>query len=785
MSWLNEINPDALSVTPDAAARGPRVGFLESFEVGYNAQVRASAMYGIEKAMYEQDLGQINAMRRAGIEDIPALSDDATRFLGRGAFSADYIDVARYYQDGSGNDPNVSQSLREYDAKIEELKKRYPDLALRNSRELWGNVREQAQMYEKRAATDRTSFMGTVGSLVGGMVGGLNVEADPLNFATLPIAGGLSVLRRMAIQGGGQGAAETINQLTGVQEERRLLGLDYGVRDAITRIGAAAIGGAAFQGAGEAVAAAVKGAGRRWFRPEPGTPAPPTPSAPIQRPPLATGRPDLGPTMPADEGAAATRLIERPGAATETVHDLSPTSLTRLGKQRTILDLDYVTARLDDWNGEFPYNLGPKTDTAIAPPRNDFTAKEPNIFERSVQNATIDDLARQIDPATFGYYDKYAKDNEAYRKWLAESEAVEAGPREARLGAIDDAVLDLQTKQENVGGMKRKTYQRQIDQLKAERQKIVEAGVTNDTLERKQIRRAIARNDEKMRDLAPVVSRAYARARKKWTNTEKEREAINRMIREGRTELRDTSFDSVVEALPRTIYDDAPILKQSAKYEAEMPKNYDAADMAGKIVSEQAKITDEALEATRTKIVELVGDSADTKPKKPTEDLSTDIATYTGPTVPAIKVGGKLFTGKRHSDALEKAIRHFGSDSEEIAAFEALDDPLSAMGLIVGKKDREAIKERRGTFRPGISGDDGKGIAGKIDELKAKIDSEPTNTEISIPGISEKLHLDEDTIVVPHAEGTGGKTMTIREFLREQRDAEEDLQAVNSCSLTR
>ena len=69
MTWFNNVNRDAQSVTPDQAATGPKVGFLEAFNTAYEAQTRAAPQFGIEYHMSELDNQQTKALRDAGVAD--------------------------------------------------------------------------------------------------------------------------------------------------------------------------------------------------------------------------------------------------------------------------------------------------------------------------------------------------------------------------------------------------------------------------------------------------------------------------------------------------------------------------------------------------------------------------------------------------------------------------------------------------------------------------------------------------------------------------------------------
>lgn len=763
MNWFVQENKDAYTVSPDAAATGPRVGFLDAFETGYNLQVRTSAMYGIEKAMYEQDLEQTQAMRRAGIEDVPSLSEDAVKFFGSGAFSGTYLDTARFYE--NGGDPEIAQTLADYDRKVSELQKRYPELRLRTSRDMWDETKTKAQEYERRSSTARNTWGGTAGEIVGGMVGAFNPESDPWNLLTAPFgAAGRTILTRTLGQGAVQGVIETVNQITGVQEERKLLGLDSGFADALTRIGGAAAGGAALQGVGEALGWGA----RRFFRNAPADPVPTTP-VPVRQPDpaeIAVARQVPEGVIPVDEAIGAAVLRERSLSYMDYLREVSPFGTSRIGKHHTTLELDYVTNRLNDWNaGEFPFNIGPKTDTFSTLSRSDYTAPTPTIFERVADTTAIDDMARRIDPATFRIYDKYAADSQSYRKWIEDNKAPRDALVENKLRQIDDAIYDLQEKQARSGAMKSKKYGQQIADLRQQREAAKAEMVKEDTLETAQIRRAIMRNDEKMRDLAPAVSRAYARARGKWDNTSEDRAAIKAMIREGRTNFvePDAQATRVAEVLPRTLYDDAPILKQDYVIKEKMPKDADAADVATAILKANREAMETAMESFRAEVQNIAKmlDDADGKPLKPEPPAAGTTRVYYGAADNDWKpeAGAGLWT----TPNIEYAKNYRRGKNENVVWYvDVPNDRLEALGV---------KNEVNGYLQNAKLPDEFVSQARRLD-----------GKDVQLLGTDTRLSLD-DKIVIPHEEGTGGREITLRELLREQRDIEEDLKAVQSCSI--
>lgn len=670
MSFLSEASKDATSVAPEQASTGPRVGFLESWAVAWEEQTRAAAMYGIENQMWQLDNEQTRAMRNAGIEDVPILSPDSIGFWadnmpGPAAGVERYLDVARYYVDGG--EPGFATELQEYDQRINDLREKYPDLNLQTSREMWERVQSEAQRYEQQAINNRRTFGGEVGAFIGGSLASLNPNTDPLNFVTLGVGGiGKSVVGRIATQAGAQGVIEGINQITGVQEQRRLLGVDYGLGDAVSRVAGAAIGGAAIQGVGEAVGFGL----RRWFRSTPNDVAqPPTPEV-LNRPALPDTSLVPPRAIPADENLAAAKLTRQPETYVDYLHEQSPLSVTRAGRARTVLDLDYMTTRLDEWGGERPWEIAPKTDTAITTPRGDFTAM-PDMT-RFVEKAQIDEIARRVDPDTFRRYDELAQRKQTYRRWLDELAETRDADIQTRIDAVDAKIYELAAKADETGGKRAAKLRKDIAALEAEKAQIVRESAKVETPDMARVRRSLMQDDIKMRDLAPLVSRAYARAQKKWTNTAADREALVSMMREGRTDYRvdpqaQRVADSLPEAIPQTLADRAPILRQADKVSGKVPRDADAGDIARAIVAENAKVLDEALDVYRASLDGLIG------------------------------------------------------------------------------------AEKKG--------------------------------EIEISGQTYKLNLDKDKLFVPNEDGTGGREITVRQLLEENKMDEYEIEAVGTCSL--
>lgn len=622
MSFFSEQNDDATSIEVSAAATGPLVGFLDAFEVSYNSQVRGAAMYGIEKAFNDEAIAQTEALRKAGVENIPNLSESAVGFFGWGSFDNDYLDIAKFYQGQEINDEMRNQ-IASYDTRIEELRKEFPDLQLKTSREMWDGIKSTAQQYERRASTDRNTLMGTVGSFIGGMAGAFNVESDPWNVATIGVGGvGRSVGTRIAGQAGAQGLIEGVNQVLGVQEQRELLGLEHGLADAAMRVGGAAIGGAVLQGVGEGLAFGV----RRWFLPDKADPAPAIDTVPVSR---AEPLPDTSMVppgaIPADEGLAAAKLIRQPDSIVDYAVARSPFGVAPASKARTVLDMDYVATRLNEWTSERPWELSPRTETALPTrPANDFTAPD---FKRFVDRAGVDGLAREIDPATFRVYDQLAARKQTLKRWIDEIEATREDKVAARLQEVDSQLYALQQRAIEAGGKRVAKIRKDMDALRSTKREILEQLGDGQAPGVRRVREDLIRTDEKMRDLAPVVSRAYARAQSKWTNTAAEREAIHQMMAEGGSRLPAiTEQDArVLDAVAKQLTDEAPILQQAYRVEARMKPDADAADYASAILADNAKVLDEQIDIFRASIDGLLGETSDGKLRLAGRDYEIDL----------------------------------------------------------------------------------------------------------------------------------------------------------------
>ena len=676
MSFFGETNRDSYSVAPSAAATGPLVGFFESWSVAVDAQMRASSQFGIEYFMQELDWNQTRAMLDAGVEDPPQLILGLEgRRPGEGAVSVAqmmrsdsgyyedfipersgaYLDVARRYA-GEEISPEFEERLQAYDARVLQIRQDRPDLELMTSREMFDRVREDAQAAESRLDGDRRTWGGAFGGFFGGALSSMHPGTDPLNFYSLGIGGaGKTALQRILFQTGAQGVVETINQVTGVQEERQLLGLSHGFADAAQRVAATALGAGALQGVGEVVGAGV----RQWLRDVPTDRAPDITVAEPQREPLALPSPEQF------REEAQTIRLERDGRAyTDILAEQAPLSGIRTAEPRIVADIGDMTRQLEAWDGGAPASLGARTANIALP--GETRAARIGGVQAALDNNRLYQLAKEADPQAFRQYEQLIERRNTYRRWVEELAQGRDRDVQQTMDRIEARLHALEARHKTTQGKTNKLRIRQeMTEVRADREALIAASRTRETRDIAQVRQELVKVDEKMRDIAPLIGRAYSRARGRWGETAQELDAVWASYRSGRAQP-DMPSDAVLpdyDTAMMSLSDRAPILRQSNRVEP----GATSADTARAIVAENAKVIDEALTAYRAEVRRLV-------------DVSED---------------GKL----------------------------------------------------------------------------------------RIEGRGYEFDLDKDTMFVPHEEGTGGREVTLREFLEETRRADDELEAVSTCSI--
>lgn len=626
MSYLNKANEDAKTVAPDQAATGPRVGFFnaESWSAGWNAQVKASAQAGMWAAYADEEDAQIRKLKAAGIENMPRIGFDFE--VGGGVYIDDldygrYKDASRFF--GGSGDEDAGIRLGEYDRRIDELRKTRPDLELATSREMYDRVIEKGREAERIDQNQRRTFGGEVAAIIAGGAASMNPRTDPFNAMTLAAGGvGKTAAMRIATEAGAQGVIEGVNQFTGVQEQREMMGLSSGFADAATRVAGTALVGGVFQGLGEG----LMYAGKRYFKDAEGDAAPPVPDAPAQK-----KEPLMLEYKPAEwEGKAAwdadvkayqeqmiSELIRGTRDYSDSIIPMARYGQTRHGTARARADMDFVSKRLDAWNSEAPVDIKPPATTTALPGRVDIQTPKIRI---DTPGASLDSIARDVDPKLFGVYDKLADRKAEFQRWLEdprfkETQRGNVKKAQEQYDELTKRIDALKWNMRNKGRRRQAEMQTKLEGLMEQREEFTSQLTARDTPEMAAIRRELLKTDEQMRDLAPSVSRAYAQARNQWDLDEPNRELVRQMVREGRKEIGNDilpdTYESALDIFRETIEDKAPILQQRSKVEAQLRDGADAADVAATILQENKKVMDEALDSYRSSLDAIVKNTED------------------------------------------------------------------------------------------------------------------------------------------------------------------------------
>lgn len=584
---LERINDDILPVAENQASAGPRLGFLAGMEAAYDAAMRTSSLDGLAYHFRKLDDEQADKARKAGVEYTPLymqikggnidpdarVNDGTPQFRGFAARQDNYLDIARQYVDGA--ETPMSDALREQNQRIIKLNEENPDLKLQTITEMFGTLRQQAKSAVQRDTLDK-SIGGYVGGFAGDVVAGVDPRTNLLNTVTLPLGSlGKGVATRILTQAGGQAAIETVNQITGVQENKRLLGLEGGVGDALFSIAGAAVGGAAIQGVAEAGTAALRRLRTgRWFEPTAKDPAPVAPEAPT-------------PTI--SRVAATTPEFETAWAKAYPTES-SPLSRTRFGVARAEDDMAHIARALDDWGGPAAADVKPPMITGGTEP--------------------LDNIARRVDPELFLTYDKLVKVREELRLQVRNPEEIaKLADDAAAANEVRTQIAELKRVAENAKGAKLARLQSRIDDLQATydaRFKDIPEGApgTPEGLAA-DLRKQLMHADEQLRDLAPSVNRAYARAQNKWDVYDEQRRQIAEAIKHGDNGIGERLSSVLPEKMPDApqpsrLHDNVAELRTTPLKPGET-----AAAAVQRVGADTAKLVDDTVDATREVIVKM------------------------------------------------------------------------------------------------------------------------------------------------------------------------------------
>lgn len=779
MSTLGEANRDAYRGSIDEGSAAPLMGFMDAMDASWQSATKVHSLLAVEQSMRTLEQEQIKKIREAGLR--PPKSLDDSEDVGVGPFGGAQFRQGRYSAaaqsvvDGGGwyTDDLVAERNKE----IETLRKERPDLGLMTYEEIFAKVREQSQDIEKRALGP-TTLAGTIGGFIGGAAGAMNPVSDPVNAATMFVGGGAGAAERIALQGVAQMGVEAGNMALTPNNENILLDRRPTFGEDMARIGFAAAGGAGGQALGEAVA---MGARRlttgRWFndvpppeerivRPEP----PPEPIGEVP-PPMAPGRPFN------DYPDYETFRVAHKLDFEETYGKTRPAELRRA------LDLDHVATSLDRWDGPRPFEVEPpRTDVAFAREIADGVAYD-RPYQKYIDNLdTVDDVARRIDPDLFRTYDKLAQQRDELRASIDRT----AGPDTSREAARPDRAAAYAD------------WQRATDQ---------------------ELRLKLQDVDYQMRDLAPLVTRAYSAAEKEWRSTPMDWNTMEFLKRledgtgfryrgEGKPSLTEQPMrltDIKTPAAPaRTVDDTIPLARLTPDVEGKVKvnANADATERVRSNVADEVVVMDEKVETFLATVKEATKlDNMATKVfidlarEKLAKAVEKDAKRGNQKLVVARKMpDGEVVMGEPgqiHAELLrdeDYANFHSGNEKDVNAQMGfALPDGTYLTrkeALDYVNKNEPELKYKGDTleaFRYTTQGKkDGPSRLPPSPETRAAAEELDALENITFPN-GNKLSLDNDR--VPFVDANGNETqMTVRDFLREMQKDNDALKSVVTCS---
>lgn len=800
MSDLFTPNADAYRGAHSEGSAGPLMGFMDAFDAAWTSQTRNHSLLAVEQSMRTIEQEQIKKMREAGLR--PPKSLDDSEDLGVGPFGGAQFRQGRYSAaaqsiiDGGGW--YTDEMITERDKEIETARAQRPDLGLMTYTEMFGKVREQAQEIERKAQGP-TSFAGTIGGFVGAAAGAMNPVSDPANFASMAFYGGSGPAGRIALQGVANMGVEA-GTMAISNSENILLGKQPTFGEDLLRIGVAGAGGAGGQALGEGIAMGVRRAATgKWFNdvppPEVAPPARIEPAAePIGAVPSETPRGRPLNDYPDWESFARAERFDFEKAY----------GSTRDAKLRSALDLDHVASELDRWDGPLPHEIAPpRTDTRFV------TDVEPGVrydkpYQRYIDSLdTVDDIARRIDPDLFRQYDALVKQRADLEAQIQTLKAdVPAAP------VADGRVPVLPQVEWRTG---------RLEELNRD---FIQAG-------------------QQMRDLAPLVDRAYGAAKKEWTGKANDPEtlAFLRRLEEGTSwRYRGDGKPSLTEQpapLPRkdattaqgtTVGDAVPLAKLSPELEArvKLDANADAPTRVAAAVTDELKSMDEKVEAFLVRVKKIVSDSD--KPKTVPESVpfqewaaGSKVVTgdglpkrvYHGTNAPDFEkfsedyfgdTGGAAKDGFFFSSRPSEASGYAGeSGGRVIPVYLAIHDPVEVSWRDrpdtknLAKADAEIAKlikqvdaqDKDGLIIRDIGGEKGRDLYMAInpDQIANALSLEgrfkaPVD-RITLPD-GTSLRLDEK---VPYVDADGTeRQMSVLDYLREMDKDQQAMQSVMTCS---
>lgn len=531
MSAFTQPNEDAVPLDIGSVTGGKRYGFLDEIQKSYNETYNLYSQYGAESALWKMEQDNAQKIRDKGGQ--PPISLDIqfpapeSGIPGIGGAYQNYLE--RYYPYTAAWRGQID--LAEKNKRLQQLKIEYPDAGIQTYDEMMTTIRGQVSDNARRLQEHSSTIGGDIGYFVGGMAASVDPRVNPVNFV-MALAGGAGLAKgailRALEQGGFQGVSSLISAYTGEHENIKFLtGKEPTTEETLLQAGQQALYGVGGQALAEAARFGVGAVRRKWFQRTTPTDIPPPPPKPPEAAPPVLGRPSAG--VPEIRAPLTPVQREADLAVTQAVRDVVGTSRTAMRTAKA--DFFEVRSQMADMNGPQPWEIRPPTHTRTYAPGEVITP------EVSFQNSTPDEIARRIDPETFRVYDKLAKIQQDARDSLMRF----AATREIAIGQetapLDKQIAELQNKLVDANKRTTKRIAPRLSELQKERERILTERRAADTPQMAQARSIVQRADFSMRDIAPAVSRAYARAHGEWIANEAMKADVNSMLSEARATL--------------------------------------------------------------------------------------------------------------------------------------------------------------------------------------------------------------------------------------------------------
>lgn len=544
-----QYDEDMVNSSADSPTLGPYVPLSDAYVAARDA-ANYETYSGLNELYYEQYFSQRKKLKEMSI-DAPGIIDPGSLLAERD------LTVGQVYSALEGGDSTFDKDMvKKHEERIKELQAQYPDAGFKTIQEMLTSAETTAKQYALTSANQRRSFAGEVAAFAGGVASQVNPKYNFWNFATLPAGGfGKSIVGRIATEASVQAGIEGVNEFVlGNRETRARIGLDSDLQSSLSRVGVAAAGGAVIRGGLEFGSAGLRKlseirAARREARAE-------------------TPKPD-----PVSEH------LSRQEELTAIDPELATTAR---GSGRIISDQDEILRKVDSWDG-------PNVDS-IKP-----DMPESNLV---IDQSRIDVIAREVDPETFKVYDALKAKREAALTELAQDRANPEGWVQA-IAEANDAVVDATEKLGNrkLKPKERRALEAQREQAMVKRDELMfSAGRKEDTPRQAELRERAMQYDYKMRDMAPTVSRAYARARGQYAAEPVVKEAVADMVKQRGSALSDSATRKIRDA------ETAP--KQNLFSEPD-PKTITAEQKA---VQEAIANNEKALESFKAEIAKVLED---------------------------------------------------------------------------------------------------------------------------------------------------------------------------------